>query len=168
MESNGPEECLLRLFFAFFPKKPVKVYGRRTLRMRELLFTAFGLHLIQFVISLTFLGFGPMVKELAMAAIAFSGYLNLKRWLIFIYLAVLCAQTINGFYQLFFSPSFLLLDQVLNGSSIDGGWAAYDAHVRLFIFLLRQVFITVFTVVGTFIFLAMKREQGDVKESYMN
>ena len=106
-----PDDWLLRVSRSLFPPRPLKAYGPGAKRLRDLMLSASGLHLVQFAISLALFGFAAMMKDLALACLTFSAYLTLKPWLISTYLFLIATGSAIGFYQLLFAPDFPLLNR---------------------------------------------------------
>lgn len=111
MVRPAPDEWLLRAWKYLFPPRPLKVYGPGAKRVRDLMLSASGLHLVQFAMSLALFGFAAMIKDLGLACLTFSAYLTLKTWLVSTYLLVIATGSVIGFYQLLFAPDFPLLSR---------------------------------------------------------
>jgi len=96
-------ECysLKQVFFYLYPTNKNKAWNPKAKTMREVFQWAIGFHLIFFVASLAFLGFGPMVEDLTLAAIAFSSYLTLYDWVISFYMIALSGSLLSGFVMFF-------------------------------------------------------------------
>ena len=95
-----------------------------------------------------------MMKDLALACLSFSAYLTLKRWLLSSYLVLVATGSATGFYQLLFSSDFPLLS----------GGDETQSQAKLLAYLMSQIFYTVFTVVGTILYLRMLRQLGDSRQ----
>ena len=90
--------CIIRTFKKMYPSHPKIAYtiqGQK-LRSKEKLFTF--LNIVGCVLSLAFLGFGPMADCAMLLAFSYSAYLTLREWVIVLHICLtFCSvfQTLN-------------------------------------------------------------------------
>ena len=85
-------------FNTLHPSKPLQANNQLALKMRSRMAYATALHLIFFILSLSFVGFLPMIEDLLLACIAYSGYLTIKDWVIAGYLVFIVLFIIYGLF----------------------------------------------------------------------
>ena len=126
-------ECisLKRVFFYLYPSTVKKAWNPKALTLRTVLAYAIAFHLLFFIASLAFLGFGPMMEDLALAAIAFSSYLTLYDWIVSLYMIALSGSVVFGFAMCFkfqtISFSYFMLSTFLYSALIYFTAYAYNS-----------------------------------------
>ena len=73
-----------------------------------------NLHIVFFLVSLTLIGFFPMLAEIGYATLIYSCYLTLREWEVVAYIALLAAGIIYGFVHIFAFSNVSLLFYIIN------------------------------------------------------
>ena len=90
-----------KAFFKLYPSKPKLAPTPEGQSLRKLFGMAMVLHIVFFVVSLTAMGFLPMLAEIGFSLWAFSCYLTLREWEVVVYLVALLGSIIYGVLNLF-------------------------------------------------------------------
>jgi len=103
------------LFNVFYPPRKRVSYTPEGDRMRCVLLLCLITHICFFLISLTFIGFKPMIADLLYASLVYSVYLTLSVFMTFIYLIALGAGVVVGLlYLTGFGHSSQLIFYIVN------------------------------------------------------
>ena len=89
---------LAKAFNTLYPSKPLQANNPLALKMRSRMAYATFFHAIFFVLSLSFVGFLPMLEDMFLACMAYSGYLTIKDWVIAGYLVFIVLFIIYGIF----------------------------------------------------------------------
>ena len=90
------------IFFYLFPSKPKPTDTEEGAHLRRVLWWCIFFHVIFFMVSLTIIGFLPMLAEIYYVTWLYSTYLTLREWSVIIYLLSLLTGVIYGALHLFY------------------------------------------------------------------
>ena len=92
-------DCLKKLFFSLYPSKPIELNTPEGFYLRRVLLITLYLDITFFVLSELFVGFEPMIYAILFAAIAYSCYLTMKQFVIFLYVLLLGVEVFYGLFD---------------------------------------------------------------------
>ena len=93
-------DLVRKAFYWLFPAIPKKVWNKEGENMQKIMFLQTILHFVFFVVNLIFLGFYPMLMDLGYMTLAFTVYLNIREYMIIIYILALLS---GAFYKFQFN-----------------------------------------------------------------
>ena len=103
-----------RIFFRLFPNHPKPADTPQGLHLRRVLKYLVTLHILFFFVSLTVIGFLPMISELGLSTWSYSCFLTLREWQVIIYLLLLVVSVVNGIFNVFDFSTVGLLFYIVN------------------------------------------------------
>lgn len=82
-------QAVRRLFFWFYPSRPKFTHTEQGRSMRSTMLWMVVMHWIFFLVAFTFIGFKPMICQMAWGLWAYSTYLSLREMQIVLYIATM-------------------------------------------------------------------------------
>ena len=79
-------DLVRKSFYWLFPAIPKKVWNKEGENMQSIMLVQTILHFIFFVVNLVFVGFYPMLMDLGYMIFAFTNYLNIREYMVIIYM----------------------------------------------------------------------------------
>ncbi len=90
-------DLVRKAFYWFFPAIPKKVWNEEGKNMQRIMLIQTLMHFGFFFISLMFIGFFQMLIDLAYMTFAFTVYLNLREYMIVLYILSMISGAIYKF-----------------------------------------------------------------------
>ena len=95
-------DLLRKAFYWLFPAIPKKTWNDQGKNMQNIMLLQSVLHFGFFITNLVFVGFYPMLMDLGYMTFAFTNYLNIREYMIIIYILTLGS---GAWYKLQFDVS---------------------------------------------------------------